>query len=35
MATQSARDVTDLNDLRSIRRKPVVASMISEYHHAA
>ncbi|GAA3704278.1 hypothetical protein GCM10022224_082320 [Nonomuraea antimicrobica] len=34
-ATQPARDVTDLNDLRSIRRKPVVAGMISEYHHAA
>ncbi len=34
-ATQPARDVTDLNDLRSIRRKPVVAGMISEYRHAA
>ncbi|TMR94075.1 transposase [Nonomuraea basaltis] len=31
-ATQSPRDVTDLNDPRSIRRKPVVAGMISEYH---
>ncbi|MET9248787.1 integrase core domain-containing protein [Nonomuraea sp. NPDC003709] len=34
-ATQAVRDVTDLNDLRSIRRKPVVAGMISEYRHAA
>ncbi|MEW1837136.1 integrase core domain-containing protein [Nonomuraea angiospora] len=34
-ATQAARDVTDLNDLRSIRRKPVVAGMISECRHAA
>ncbi|MEV4360045.1 hypothetical protein [Nonomuraea sp. NPDC049625] len=34
-ATQAARDVTDLNDLRSVRRKPVVAGMISEYRHAA
>ncbi|MEU7750123.1 integrase core domain-containing protein [Nonomuraea sp. NPDC049158] len=35
IATQPSHDVTDLNDLRSIRRKPVVASMISEYRHAA
>jgi hypothetical protein len=35
IATQPARDVTDLDDLRSIRRKPAVAGMISEYHHAA
>ncbi|MDX3103719.1 integrase core domain-containing protein [Nonomuraea angiospora] len=35
IATHSTRDVTDLNDLRSIRRKPVVAGTISEYHHAA
>ncbi|GAA3470414.1 integrase core domain-containing protein [Nonomuraea roseola] len=34
-ATQFARDVTELNDLRSIRRRPVVAGVISEYHHAA
>jgi hypothetical protein len=34
-ATRPARDVTDLNDLRSIHRKPVVAGMISEYRHAA
>ncbi|MEV1169914.1 integrase core domain-containing protein [Nonomuraea sp. NPDC049784] len=32
---QSARDVTDLNDLRSIRRKPVATGTINEYHHAA
>jgi putative transposase len=30
--TQPVRDVADL---RSIRRKPAVAGMISEYHHAA
>jgi transposase InsO family protein len=30
--TQPARDVTDL---RSARRKPVVAGLIHEYHHAA
>jgi hypothetical protein len=35
MATQYSRDVTDLDDLLSIRRKPVVAGTISEYHHAA
>ncbi|MGW4798530.1 integrase core domain-containing protein [Nonomuraea sp. NPDC004297] len=35
IATQSSRDVTELDDLRSIRRKPVVAGMIGEYHHAA
>ncbi|MFI7127406.1 integrase core domain-containing protein [Nonomuraea sp. NPDC050153] len=34
-AMQPERDVTDLDDLRSIRRKPVVAGMISEYQHAA
>jgi hypothetical protein len=28
-------DVTDLNDLCSIRRKPVVAGMISEYRYVA
>jgi hypothetical protein len=27
--------VTDLNDLRSIRRKSVVTGTINEYHHAA
>ncbi|MEU4233259.1 integrase core domain-containing protein [Nonomuraea sp. NPDC026600] len=35
IATQPARHVADLNDLRSIRRKPVVAGTINEYHHAA
>jgi transposase InsO family protein len=34
-ATQPTRDVTDLNDLRSIHRKPVVAGTINECHHAA
>ncbi|MEV1173387.1 integrase core domain-containing protein [Nonomuraea sp. NPDC049784] len=34
-ATQPTRDVTELNDLRSIRRKPVIAGMIGEYHHSA
>ncbi|MBB5076354.1 transposase [Nonomuraea endophytica] len=29
------RDVTDLNDLRSIRRQPVVAGTISEHRHSA
>jgi hypothetical protein len=33
--TPSIRDVVELTDLRSIRRKPVVADMINEYHHAA
>ncbi|GAA2882125.1 hypothetical protein GCM10020220_085540 [Nonomuraea rubra] len=35
LATQPSHDVTNLDDLRSIRRKPVVAGMIGEYHHAA
>ncbi|MEU7897685.1 hypothetical protein AB0B45_33110 [Nonomuraea sp. NPDC049152] len=34
-ATQPIQDVTHLNDLRTVRRKPVVAGLISEYHHAA
>ncbi|MEV1171377.1 integrase core domain-containing protein [Nonomuraea sp. NPDC049784] len=33
--TQPARDVTDLNYLRSIRQKPVVTGVINEYRHAA
>jgi putative transposase len=33
--TQPTRDATGLTDLRSIRRKPAAAGMISEYHHAA
>jgi transposase InsO family protein len=35
IATQPSHDVTELDDLRSIRRKPVVAGLINEYHHAA
>ncbi|MFC5828503.1 integrase core domain-containing protein [Nonomuraea insulae] len=35
IATQPTRDVTKLNGQRTVRRKPVVAGMISEYHHAA
>ncbi|MFC4122739.1 integrase core domain-containing protein [Nonomuraea zeae] len=35
IATQLARHMTDLNDLRSIRRKPVATGTINEYHHAA
>ncbi|WP_433432840.1 integrase core domain-containing protein [Nonomuraea sp. CA-141351] len=34
-STQPARDVTDLNDLGSVCRKPVVTGTINEYHHAA
>jgi hypothetical protein len=30
--TQPGRDVADL---RSVRRRPVVAGLINEYHHAA
>ena len=32
MQAQPARDVAEL---RSVRRKPVVAGVINEYHHAA
>jgi transposase InsO family protein len=35
IATQPARDVTDLNDHGIVRRKPVVTGTINEYHHAA
>jgi putative transposase len=35
ITTQPAHDVTDLNDLQSIRRKPVATGTINEYHHAA
>jgi hypothetical protein len=35
VATQPSPDVTDLSDLRSICRKPVVADTINEYHYAA
>jgi transposase InsO family protein len=30
-----AQPVRDVADLRSVRRKPVVAGLINEYHHAA
>jgi transposase InsO family protein len=33
--TRPNRDAAELHDLRSIRRRPVVAGMISEYRHAA
>lgn len=33
--TQPVRDMAELADLRSVRRKRVVAGLISEYHHAA
>jgi transposase InsO family protein len=33
--TQSIRDMAELHDLRSIRRRPVVAGMINEYRNAA
>jgi putative transposase len=32
---REAQPVRDVADLRSVRRKPVVAGVISEYHHAA
>ncbi|MEV5892066.1 helix-turn-helix domain-containing protein [Nonomuraea fuscirosea] len=35
IATQPSPNVIDLNDLRSIRRKPVATGTIHEYHHAA
>ncbi|MFC5826163.1 integrase core domain-containing protein [Nonomuraea insulae] len=35
IATPPAHDVTDLNDQRIVRRKPVLADMLSEYHHSA
>ncbi|MEV4800407.1 integrase core domain-containing protein [Nonomuraea sp. NPDC049421] len=35
IATQPVCDVTDLDNLRSIHRKPVVTGMINEYHYAA
>ncbi|GAA2412469.1 hypothetical protein GCM10010191_22390 [Actinomadura vinacea] len=33
--TGAVPETTDLADLRSIRRRPVVGSVINEYHHAA
>ncbi|MFC7592223.1 integrase core domain-containing protein [Nonomuraea antimicrobica] len=35
ITTQPTRDMGDLNDLRSVRRRPVATGMINEYHHAA
>jgi len=32
---REAQPVRDVDDLRSVRRKPVVAGVINEYHHAA
>ncbi|MEV1168764.1 integrase core domain-containing protein [Nonomuraea sp. NPDC049784] len=35
LAAQPVRHMTALNDLRSVRRKPVVTGTINEYRHAA
>ncbi|MCW2903096.1 MAG: integrase catalytic region [Streptosporangiaceae bacterium] len=35
LQTQPARDSAELTDPRTIRRRPVVAGAISEYHPAA
>ncbi|MGH3377411.1 MAG: hypothetical protein ACRDP6_21995 [Actinoallomurus sp.] len=35
LETLPTRDAADLTDLRTLRRRPVVAGVISEYHHAA
>ena len=35
LRTLPTRDATDLTDLRTIRRRTVMAGAISEYHHAA
>jgi hypothetical protein len=35
LETLPTRDASGLTNLRTIRRRPVVAGMISEYHHAA
>ncbi|MFI7226325.1 integrase core domain-containing protein [Nonomuraea angiospora] len=35
IAAQPARHMTALNDLSSVRRKPVVTATINEYHHVA
>jgi putative transposase len=35
LQTLPTRDAADLTDLLTIRRRPVIAGMISEYHHAA
>jgi hypothetical protein len=35
LKTLPTREVGDLTDLQTVRRRPVVTGMISEYHHAA
>jgi putative transposase len=35
LQTLPTRDAADLTDLRTIRRRPVMAGVINEYHHAA
>ena len=35
LQTLPTLDAADLTDLRTIRRRPVMAGVISEYHHAA
>jgi putative transposase len=35
LETLPTRDAADLTDPRTIRRRPVTAGVISEYHHAA
>jgi putative transposase len=35
LQTLPTRDAAELTDLRTIRRRPVMAGLISEYHHAA
>jgi putative transposase len=35
LETLLTREVADLADLQTIRRRPVVTGVISEYHHAA
>jgi putative transposase len=35
LETLPTRDAASLTDLQTIRRRPVVTSVISEYHHAA
>lgn len=35
LETLPTREVADVTDLQTIRRRPVVTGVISEYHHAA
>jgi transposase len=35
LETLPTRDADDLTDLRTVRRRPVIAGLINEYHHAA